>query len=211
MNTQVRQFGFTLVELIIALLILSVVMVLCASGFKFGTRVWNSIDVQAAHVDTMQAVQGFVRRSMANALVHDQFVGEDGEEEIESLFVGGSDRVQYVSYSPKYGVDDYLYRYEIYLDHETNKLLLRYQPYNKPGQARASESVSTLMEGVEDIQIEYFSGFVGETDDGSPWSSNWNGEFTLPLLVKINLTTKDNLHVWPELVIQTRNGPYVIR
>lgn len=208
---QARQLGFTLVELIIALLILSMVMVLCASGFKFGTRVWNSIDVQAEHVDTMQAVQGFVRRSMSNALVHDQFVEDDVEQEVENLFIGRADSIQYVSYSPKYGVDDYLYRYEFYLDHETNKLLLRYQPYNNPGQKNISDSVSTLMEGVEDIQIEYFSGFEGDSEDGSPWSSNWNGEFTLPLLVKINLTTKDKLHIWPELVIQTRNGPYVIR
>ena len=162
------QHGFTRIELIIALLILSMVIVLCASGFKFGTRVWNTIDVQAEHVDNLQAVQGFIRNSMSNALVHDQFVEDDTEKELESLFIGDADHVRYVSNSPKYGVDDYLYQYDFYLDHDTNKLLLRYQPYNVPAQTSEQESVSTLIENVEDIQIQYFSGFVDELDDDDP-------------------------------------------
>ena len=205
------QHGFTLIELIIALLILSMVIVLCASGFRFGTRVWNTIDLQAEHVDTLQAVQGFIRNSVSNAQVQDQFVEDDAEKELESLFIGDADHMRYVSNSPRYGVDDYLYQYDLYLDRDTNKLLLRFQPYNVSVQADEKESVSTLMEGVEDIQIKYFSGFVDEIDDDDPWLSQWRGEFTLPLLVKINITTKNNKYAWPELVIQTRNGPYVIR
>lgn len=211
MNTKIRQHGFTLVELIIALLILSVVMVLCASGFKFGIRVWNSVDIQSERIDTLQAVQGFIRRSMSNALVQDQFAADVDEEPIESLFVGDADRVRYVSYSPKYGVDDYLYQYDFYLDRETKKLQLSYRPYNKPAGIDSSGAVSTLLEGVEDIYIEYFSGYEGETDNEGPWAPYWNSEFTLPLLVKINLVTEDKQNTWPELVIQTRNGPYVIR
>ena len=211
MSIPKRQRGFTLIELIIALLILSMVIVLCASGFRFGTRVWNTIDVQAEHVDNLQAVQGFIRSSISNAQVHDQFVEDEVEEELESLFIGESDHVRYVSNSPKFGVDDYLYQYDFYLDRDTNKLLLRYQPYNVPASKNAKESVSTLMEGVEDIQIQYFSGFVDDAGDDNPWSPQWRGEFTLPLLVKINLITKNNKYAWPELVIQTRNGPYVIR
>lgn len=211
MNAKIHQHGFTLVELIIALLILSVVMVLCASGFKFGTRVWNSVDVQSERIDTLQAVQGFVRRSMSNALVHDQFVEDDVEKQVESLFIGDADRIRYVSYSPKYGVDDYLYLYDFYLDHETKKLQLSYRPYNKPAGSNSSPAVSTLLEGVEDIRIEYFSGYEGEADNEGPWAPYWNSEFTLPLLVKINLVTEDKQYTWPELVIQTRNGPYVIR
>ena len=129
------QHGFTLIELIIALLILSMVIVLCASGFRFGTRVWNTIDVQAEHVDTLQAVQGFIRNSVSNAQVQDQFVEDDAEKELESLFIGDADHMRYVSNSPRYGVDDYLYQYDLHLDRDTNKLLLRFQPYNLPVQA----------------------------------------------------------------------------
>ena len=211
MSFRIRQTGFTLIELIIALLILSMVIVLCASGFRFGIRVWNSIDVQAEQIDSIQAVQGFIRRSMANALVQDQFVADENEEPLESLFIGSNERIQYVSYSPRYGIDDFLYRYEFFLDHETSRLLLRYQPYNKSTGSRSDSTVSTLLEGVEDISIEYFSGFAGESENDDPWASRWNVEFNLPLLIKINLVPEDKLVTWPELVIQTRNGPYVIR
>lgn len=211
MRTPKLQHGFTLIELIIALLILSMVIVLCASGFKFGTRVWNTVDVQAEHIDTLQAVQGFIRNSISNAQVQNQFEEDEAENELESLFIGDAHHVRYVSNSPRYGIDDYLYRYEIYLDRDTNKLLLRYQPYNVPAKVSVKESVSTLMENVEDFQIQYFSGFVDEFEGDNPWSLQWRSEFTLPLLVKISVTTKDNKYAWPELVIQTRNGPYVIR
>jgi len=208
MFMRVWQRGFTLVELIISLLILSVVMVLCASGFRFGTRVWNSINTHSEQIDTIQAVQGFIRNSVSNALVYDRFI-QDEEEAVENLFIGNSERIKFVSSSPAYGVDDYLYEYELYLDRAKKQLSLKYRPYNKPTNSPRSESVSTLVEGVEDIQIEYFGGF--ETEQGNDWAKKWNGEFILPLLVKINLTLKDSQYPWPELVIQMRNGPYVIR
>ena len=212
MTVHYRQNGFTLVELIIALLILSIVIALCANGFKFGTRVWNVVDVQAAQIDTVQAVQGFIRATMSNSLVHDQFVEEEeGQGELEKLFIGDTTNIKYVSYSPKYGVDDYLYEYDLFLDHENKRLSLQYRPFNKSQSNEAENSISTLVEGVEEIKIEYFSGYADETQPGSDWSAHWDDDFSLPLLVKINLVLKDKQKNWPELVIQMRNGPYVLR
>ena len=211
MEIQNRQHGFTLVELIIALLILSIVMALCASGFKFGTRVWNTIDVQAAQIDTIQAVQGFIRASMSNSLVHDRFVEEEDGGKLENLFIGDTTRIKYVSYSPRYGVDDYLYEYDLFLDYDNKRLSLHYRPFNKVENSESANSISTLVEGVEEIKIEYFSGYVDDLDSGSDWSTAWTNEFVLPLLVKINLVLEDKQKHWPELVIQMRNGPYVVR
>ena len=206
-----RQLGFTLVELIIALLILSMVMALCASGFKFGTRVWNAIDVQAAQIDTIQAVQGFLRASMSNSLVHDRFIEEEDGGKLENLFIGDTTRIKYISYSPKYGVDDYLYEYNLFFDHTNKRLSLHYHPFNKSVDNESVDLNSTLVEGVEEIKIEYFSGFTEDSDPNSDWSTTWTNEFVLPLLVKINLEFEDKQRQWPELVVQMRNGPYVLR
>lgn len=204
-----QQTGFTLVELIIALVILSFVMVLCGSGFRFGTKVWDSVNTQSERVDVLQAAQGFMRRNISHALIHDRLF-TDEEIANENLFLGDPNRIRFISYSPRYGVDDFLYAYELYLDKNTNQLSLRYSPYNLGEKIAQNKSTSSILDGVKDIEISYFSGFIDE-EDGDGWFSNWNDVYNLPLLIKINVTFIDEQIVWPEMVIQMRNGPYVVR
>ena len=63
---------------------------------------------------------------------------------------------------------------------------------------------------MKDIKIEYFSGFETE-DSNNGWLTSWDDQFVLPLLIKIRLIFEDEKVAWPELVIQMRNGPYVVR
>lgn len=209
MKRERHQSGFTLVELIIALLILSFVMLLCANGFKFSTRVWDVVNTQSEEIDSLQAVQGFLRKSISLALINDR-ANEEEEEIQQTVFIGNDKRLIYVSYSPQYGVDDYLYKYELFLDRENNNLSLIYKPYNLQVNKNIEDQTSILISDVKDIGIEYFSGFATEnSNDG--WIAGWNDQFTLPLLIKIKLIFEDEKNSWPELVIQMRNGPYVVR
>jgi len=203
------QTGFTLVELIIALLILSFVMVLCASGFKFSTRVWDTINSQSEQLDSLQAVQGFMRKSISLALINDRLI-EDEKEIQHTVFIGAEKSLRYVSYSPQYGVDDYLYKYDLFVDRENNNLSLTYKPYNLQVNNKKDGAETVLISGVKDIKIEYFSGFETE-DSNNGWLTSWDDQFVLPLLIKIRLIFEDEKVAWPELVIQMRNGPYVVR
>ena len=210
-----RSSGFTLVELIIALVILSFVMMLCASGFRFGTRVWDRVNVQSEQIDTLQAVQGFLRRSISHSITKDRLLDDLQQQEnpqqfVEGLFIGNSNRIKFVSYTPKYGVDDYLYHYELTVDRQASILSLSYYPYNIKLNDNASIQSLAVIDGVKDIEIKYFSGYIDEQTSDS-WLSKWDDVYTLPLLVKIDLTFIDNNKHWPELIIPLRNGPYVIR
>lgn len=210
-----KQHGFTLIELIIALTLLSFVMVLSASGFKFGSRVWERVESQSVHLDTLQAVQGFLRTSLSHSLVRDRLqednVNDTGESGslLENLFAGGRKHLSYVSYSPQYGIDDYLYQYQLYLDEQTNSLAITYSPYNIKLSKRDKKLLS-IIEGVANLDIKYFSGFHSQ-DDSSSWLDKWDDVYSLPLLVKINITFIDETKQWPELVIPMRHGPYVLR
>lgn len=204
-----HQSGFTLVELIIALVILSFVMVLCGSGFRFGSRVWDSVNTQSERVDILQASQGFLRKNISHALIHDRlFADEDVTG--HDLFLGDPKRIRFISYSPRYGIDDFLYAYELFLDKSTNQLSLRYSPYNLGEDVSQNKSTSSILSDVKDVDIEYFSGFINE-EDGDGWFSGWDDPYSLPLLIKINVTFFDEQIIWPELIIQMRNGPYVVR
>ena len=210
-----KKFGFTLVELLIALSILSFVMVLCASGFKFGSRVWERVDSQSVHIDSLQAIQSFLRSSLSHSLIRDRLQEERFDEgqlvakPLENLFIGELQTLSYVSRSPQYGVDDYLYKYQLYLNKQSNSLVLRYTPYNLKQVNDHYESLS-LIEGVSNIEIRYFSGFYDD-DEKSSWLSKWDDIYSLPLLVKVDVTFVDESKRWPELVIPMRHGPYVLR
>ncbi len=215
MSANNKHNGFTLIELIIALALLSVVMVLSASGFKFGSRVWERVESQSVHIDTLQAVQGFLRTSLSHSLVRDRLQEDnfnDASESaslLENLFSGGRQHLFYVSYSPQYGVDDYLYQYQLYLDEQTNSLAINYSPYNIK-LASSDKKPLSIIEGVASLEIKYFSGFHTQ-DDNSSWQDRWDDIYSLPLLVKINVTFIDRSKKWPELIIPMRHGPYVLR
>ena len=183
-------------------------MVLCASGFKFGTRVWDTVNYQSEQLDSLQAVQGFLRKSISLALINDR-LKEDEKEIQETVFLGDEKQLRYVSYSPEYGLDDYLYKYELFHDSDNN-LSLKFKPYNLQTDTSNQDQESILISGIKDIKIEYFSGYeTGDSDNG--WTTSWDDQYTLPLLIKIKLILEDEKASWPELVIQMRNGPYVVR
>ena len=184
-------------------------MLLCASGFKFSTRVWDSVNTQSEQLDSLQAAQGFLRKSISLALINDRLLDEEKDIQ-QAVFIGNEKRLRYVSYSPQYGIDDYLYKYQLSFDRKKNNLSLKYKPYNLQVNANNEDQASTLIAGVKDINIEYFSGFESK-DSTNGWMSNWSNQFALPLLIKIQLIFEDDQQSWPDLIIQMRNGPYVVR
>ena len=61
--------GFTLVELLVALTLFGVISVVIMGGLRFGTRVWETGNDRAEVLAEVDAVQGILRRYMAQAIV----------------------------------------------------------------------------------------------------------------------------------------------
>ena len=162
----------------------------------------------------MHGLQGFLRSSLSHSLVRDRLQINQIEEQedivLENLFIGSAQRISYISKSPQYGVDDYLYRYELSMDSQLNALVITYLPYNLKLSSSNNKKTLSMIEGVKDLEISYFSGFYDEGTKAS-WLPAWNDFYALPLMVKVKVTFIDNNKHWPELVIPMRHGPYVIR
>ena len=103
-----KQNGFTLVELIIALLILSMVSVLCASAFRFGIQVWDRVSTETQEIDNIQAAHSFLQSSISRSLLQDRT--DANESQLESFFIGNKNNLKYISYAPMSTQNRYLYK-----------------------------------------------------------------------------------------------------
>ena len=62
-----RERGFTLIEILIAMTLLGLLMAMLSGGLRLGTRAWEASDTRSAELARLEAVQGFIRRSLTGA------------------------------------------------------------------------------------------------------------------------------------------------
>ena len=200
------QTGLTLIELLISVVIISIVITLCANGFTFGNKVWAKVDGHQNNLDEVASAQRFLRRVLSEAVFYP--IEEDPTK--NKYFNGDAEKMIFLAPSPQYGLDDYLYIYEIFKQKEREgySLSVRYLPANTyfSGKARAADRNVTLISKVKNIKFEYY-GFNQRTGALS-WHERWLGQSALPSRVSIAIESFEDSARWPSLVVETKFGGY---
>ena len=203
-----RQAGLTLVELLISLVIISIVVTLCANGFIFGNRVWAKVDEYQANLDEVSSAQRFLRKVLSEAI----FYPIDEDEIKNNYFNGEPEKMIFLAPSPQYGLDDYLYIYEIFMQKENGayNLSLRYLPANTyfSGKARTAERDVKLIKGVKNIKFEYYG--LNQRTGELNWFKSWLNQSALPSRVSIYVESFEDEQVWPPLIAETKYGSYIL-
>ena len=60
--------GFTLMELLVALLLLGMISTMALGGVRLGARTWETVTVKAGENGRMQTVRAFLSRELAQAV-----------------------------------------------------------------------------------------------------------------------------------------------
>ncbi len=203
-----HQSGLTLIELLISLVIISIVVTLCVNGFTFGNKVWAKVDEHQNNLDEVVSAQRFLRKVLSEAVFYP--IQEDKSK--NKYFNGDADRMIFLARSPQYGLDDYLYIYEIFKQKQNGALNLsvRYLPANSyfSGKARFSGRDVKLIKNVKNIKFEYFG--VNKKTGVLNWYKNWLNQSALPTKVSISLEPIVESVEWPPLIVETRYGAYVL-
>lgn len=217
--------GFTLVELLIALSLLSMIVVLLFGGIQLGSRSWDGSEARSERNTEMRMIWRLLHDHLAQAkpLFH-----ADGENGRALLFHGESDALEFVAPMPGYlGVGgDYIIRIQraradgksglwftrwLYHDEilegdsdipEWESLADRSSLMREGApESRAYYTRNLLLEDLEEIEIDYFGATApGEEPD---WSGDWTEESVLPSLVRMRL--RDTRGEWPEMVFALPN------
>ncbi|MEJ2115552.1 MAG: prepilin-type N-terminal cleavage/methylation domain-containing protein [Gammaproteobacteria bacterium] len=203
-----NQLGLTLIELLISLVIISIVVTLCANGFTFGSRVWAKVDDHQGMLDEIASAQRFMRKVLSEAV----FYPIEEDQKINRYFNGEPEKMIFLAPSPQYGLDDYLYNYEIYKQKENGayNLSLRYLPANTyfSGKTRAADRDVKLIKNAKNIKFGYYG--LNQRTDAMGWYSNWLNQSALPSRVSITVESFDGKTAWPPLIVETKFGGYIL-
>ena len=187
----VRERGFTLLELLVALVVLGMIMAGVSQGLRFGLRATERQEQLAAQRGDLDAVDRLLRRLVAQM--------DPGTRRSPPVVLGNSDALSVTTDLGDAAGASNTTIADVEIMVQDSRLLLRWRP--APHVARtappASASTVVVMEGVERIVFQYW-GPVGDAPPG--WSSQWR-QRSLPRLVRIHLEfPPGTARRWPDIV-----------
>ena len=197
--------GFTLVELLLAITLMSILLGLTYTGLRAATRSSERGEIMLAAVGELRASHQFVRRQL-NQMLPLAFAETDDIDAIRIIFSGDSNHIQFVAPMPGYlgAGGPQVQRLELADGNDggvlqfSHALLQGYEEDN----LFVREPV-VLLEGVKSAGFE----FLGTDEEGelTDWASSWDQPDMLPVAVRLNVEfSADAQRLWPDLVAGVR-------
>ncbi|MDY0073248.1 MAG: prepilin-type N-terminal cleavage/methylation domain-containing protein [Thauera sp.] len=195
-----RQAGFTLVEVLIAVTLLSLLLLgLMATIGSFG-RGGARLEELSKEMDEVRLVSAFLRQTLAAAAATPAHTFEDGA--VQPYFIGGEQTLEWLAPLPaRHGVGG-LHRLRLSVREQPGgmDLLLQYQPYLPPDPLNGEvlPDWSQLEENVLARDLDAFRiAYQGGGEEG--WSAQWGPLDVLPLRLTLHFSSAGK--AWPPLVV----------
>jgi len=189
--------GFTLLELLIAITILSFLIGLLSGGLTFALKLWERTTSTANQHETISATQQFLRQQLTAIYPVWQ---RDGGQEGHIKFDGGSDQLTFVSIPPEPISPASNQTFGLSLTNDGHLRLVWQSDFVVGSYPTA---VNLLLGGIKKIEFSYYGADNGKGI--SYWRPQWRNARTLPQLIRLKLLFKDtDRSLWPELVIHPR-------
>ena len=205
--------GFTLIEVLIALTLLSIMVVLLFTTLKICADSWEKGENKINDVNQIAVVYNFFQHHLATAKPLSTTTAL-GEKTLS--FQGQTQSLQFVSSFPASAGKLGLQLFSITLLEEDNNQYINVSlvPFvtssDDEDEPRKKEEV-TLINHVSSLKLAYF--VTEDIVSQGTWSDEWVNKETLPKLVKINITLANGMF-WPEMIFDLKvtgteenNGP----
>jgi general secretion pathway protein J len=188
--------GFTLIEVLLAMTLLSVMMTLLFASLKICAESWEKGEKKIFEVSETAGVVNFFQRHlvMAKPLWND-FT----QEERSFSFQGDSQSLQFVSSFPASAGRAGLQLFTVRWVNENRENLIKvtivpFYPVAEGDDWLTEEE--TLIKGVADFSLAYFGPEEGETENR--WLDQWLERDHLPKLIRIKIKLENDVF-WPEM------------
>jgi general secretion pathway protein J len=202
-----KDAGFTLIEVLIAMTLLSLMVVLLFSSLSIGAKSWEQGESKIADVNEIAVVQQFFNHHLAHATP--QWDDFDPEKDRVFSFQGKKNSLQFVSAFPASAERSGLQLFNVKLQEKNKQRFVEVTltPFFPLAEGEEFfEDTIELVGGVERFELFYY-GLNAETSEYS-WQSDWLEKEEQPRLVKILLELEDGRFV-PEIIVALKiDNPY---
>ena len=193
------QSGFTMVEMIIALVILSMIMLATLTALRTFAQTQSKIEEVTARLNTTRQVTDFLRRTIGQAMPI-PFAPTKGNHESSygTYFIGEQTSLIWVA-PMSFGLDagsSFVFR----LSQEDSHLWLQFAPFLDPVTEPDWDGL-IKHELLADVTV-FEIGFLGGRD--SEWLTQWPLSQTSPALVKLTVSSAERF--LPEIVVRLDDG-----
>lgn len=190
--------GFTLLELLVVMALLSLLMLGMGSALRSTARVEQGVDARLARADAMRVTADFLRTVLSRVSAR-RGARSDVRPDAHD-FVGSADSLSWLGVMPaRHGAGG---MHHFRLGIEAAGLVLRYQAWRGealPDWDRADSLL--LVAGATQLALRF------EDDRRTPsrWVDDWTAPEAMPRRVSLAITTP--AHGWPAIVVQMRPLP----
>ena len=195
------QSGFTLLELLVAIMILTLIMTTALGAVRVGSRSFEAGVSRADETAEIRVIANVLRRQFRQLL---PFTRTENNHDFIA-FEGSRQHVQFVAPAPDSatGPGYLVYRLAAGSSPDANSLVLDFAPFD-PGSDRFelpdNSGRELLAKGLR-VSFDYF-GALQELDPPD-WHDEWLPDSArLPTIVRMRLTTAGQQ--WPELLFRVR-------
>lgn len=192
-----RETGFTLVEMLIAIVILGLLMTSAFGALRLGGKSWEQGIRYADNTEALRSTSDFMRRQFAQLQA---LSWHDGERTVIA-FSGTTSSVRFVSPAPAalHSAGLLLMTLSVNSGNEATTVSIGTRiidPGSESWFSAAPTRQTTVLTGLESATLEYF----GKIDDQSrsAWRSDWpNDAIYYPNAVRLSTSTPETLSAIP--------------
>ena len=201
-----RSAGFTLVELLLAITLMSILLGLTYSGLRAATRSSQNGERMLVAGGELRAAHQFIRRQL-NQMLPLSFAETDDAEAIRIVFEGDAKHIRYVAPMPGYlGAGGPQVQLIEVVNDGDGGMLVQFSHALLQGfteDRMFDRDPVILLEGVSSAAFE----FLGRDQEGelTGWSASWDQLDVLPVAVRLDVEFSEGLNLqWPLLAAGVR-------
>lgn len=191
-----RQRGFTLIEVVLATVLLAAGLALAFATITAATRTTTRGEQLVAAHERQRSAEGFLRRRLA--ATRPVAFAIDASSNLPQRFIGEPERVRFVADLPDYLGRGGPYLHDLALDDGELTLRLAMVLGGEVVDEPAAERAEVLVDGLRSMRLRYRA--LDGNGGLGPWLERWEAAEQLPLLVEISLVDADERR-WPPIVV----------
>jgi general secretion pathway protein J len=196
--------GFTLLELIVTLTILTIIVVLAFGAFRLGIKAWETGDERVDFFYRMKYLVDLMGKEISS--IHPYYFQQDNKNEDKKLaFQGQPNLISFISSTKSSDLSlptDKLRKVSFYFEEDkkllimTEEIIQLYNPFSKTGKKKIRSI--TLSKDISDLRFRYYvlNSVNSDIENDGEWVANFSSnekdinKDNLPRAVEVTIATQ---------------------